>query len=96
MKKQFAQIVPARSWAATRCARERFSVKIMAFSPNGVPFAARIASSSGSNGVTVTTGPNTSSHWIGASAGTSTTTVGFTTHPSPSPPVRIFPPGFST
>ena len=22
MKKQFAQIVPARSWAATRCARE--------------------------------------------------------------------------
>ncbi len=76
MKKQFVQIVPARSCAATRCARDRFSVNTIALRPYGESLAACTASSSESNGVTVTTGPNTSSRTIAESAGASTTTVG--------------------
>jgi hypothetical protein len=94
-KKQFTQIVPARNAASTRYARDRFSVKIMALSPKGVPLTVGTGSASESNGATVTTGPKISSRQIGASAGASTTTVGRTNHPSPSPPVSTFPAGFS-
>ncbi len=92
MKKQFTQTVPALSRADTRCARDRFSVKTIAFSPYRVSLARATTSSSVSNGMATTTGPKISSVTTRASAGAPVMIVGCTPQPSPRPPVTTCPP----
>src|SRR5215831_9208000 len=60
---QLTQTVPHSSCSATRWARDRFCVHSDADRPKGVALATRTASASPRNGLTVTTGPKTSS-WL--------------------------------
>ena len=59
-----------------RCPRAGSPVQTVAISPYFTSFASRIASFSSSNGVTVTTGPNTSSCAISRSFVAATTVGG--------------------
>src|SRR4249919_1259326 len=74
---ELIQTIPERRPPATRWARERSLVHKPAPSPYSVPFAICSASSSSSNSVMVTNGPNTSS-WQTRSPGLARTTVGST------------------
>jgi hypothetical protein len=58
---EFTDRLPVSTPRATRMARPTSEVQIEPDKPYGVSFAIAIASASSSNGVTVTTGPNTSS-----------------------------------
>ncbi len=58
---EFTDRFPASTPRATRIARPTSEVQIEPDKPYGVSLASAIASASSSNGVTVTTGPNTSS-----------------------------------
>ncbi|MCY1411338.1 hypothetical protein D9M71_267220 [compost metagenome] len=82
---------PARRRRAQRSERLRSWVKTPATSPKSVPLAMAMASSSVSNGITASTGPNTSAWAISISGVTSRNTVGAMKcprrPPSASPPV---------
>src|ERR1700722_17094460 len=75
--------LPVSTPRATRIARPTFSVQIEPDSPYGVSLAIATASASSSNGVTVTTGPNTSSVYAGSSRPTGASTVGGYQNPGP-------------
>ncbi len=70
--------MPAFRRGTMRCTRDRSRDHTLAASPKSEPFASRTASSASSNGITVTTGPNTSSRTMRIDASVSTNTVGFT------------------
>ena len=68
--------LPASTPRATRRARPTSRVQIEPDRPYSVSLASRIASASSSNGITATTGPNTSSRQIRSCALRGSTTVG--------------------
>src|ERR1700733_15273649 len=81
------QTVPVRSACATRWARCTSLVHTAPARPYRVSLASAIASSSLSNGITASTGPNTSSHATVMVGLTPVSTVGWTKNPpSVSPP----------
>src|SRR5271170_3256077 len=80
---EFTDRFPVSTARATRIARPTSEVQIEPDSPSGVSFAIATASASSSNGVTVTTGPNTSSVYAGSSRGTGASTVGGYQNPGP-------------
>ena len=75
---EFTERLPASMPRATRSARPTSEVKIEPERPYSVTFAFATASASSSNGITDTTGPNTSSRQIGSSVDDDSATVGGT------------------
>src|SRR5215467_10533184 len=75
--------LPVSTARATLIARPTLPVQIEPDSPYGVSFAIAIASASSLNLVTVTTGPNTSSVYAGASSAIGASTVGGNQYPGP-------------
>src|SRR5579872_2989063 len=80
---EFTDRLPVSTARATRIARPTSEVQIEPDSPYGVSLARAIASASSTNGVTVTTGPNTSSVYAGSSGRTGASTVGGYQNPGP-------------
>ena len=76
MAQSLTQTMPACSRAATRWARARSRAHRPEASPYGVLLASATASSSVSNGCTVSTGPKTSSCTVRESLPRSAMTVG--------------------
>src|SRR5580700_2036438 len=80
---EFTDRLPVSTARATRIARPTSDVQIDPESPYGVSFAIATASASSANGVTVTTGPNTSSVYARSSKRTGASTVGGYQNPGP-------------
>jgi hypothetical protein len=80
---EFTDRLPLSTARATRMARPTSLVQIEPDSPYGVSLAISTASASSENGVTVTTGPNTSSVYARSSGPTGASTVGGYQNPGP-------------
>src|SRR6185437_10400062 len=80
---EFTDRLPLSTARATRMARPTSRVQIDPERPYGVSLAIAIASASSENGVTVTTGPNTSSVYARSSDPTGASTVGGYQNPGP-------------
>lgn len=79
----FVPTIPTSSASATRHTRPTSREKKYPASPTDVAFASRSTSSSVSNFVSAASGPNVSSEFTSASAGTSASTVGAKNEPAP-------------
>src|SRR5919108_4833637 len=80
---EFTDRFPLSTARATRIARPTSRVQIDPERPYGVSLATDTASASSSKGVTVTTGPNTSSRYARSSGRTGASTVGGYQNPGP-------------